>query len=96
MGNSETRSVYRKHDDWYYFEKLPPRLREALNTSAYEYDSKWFYDHWNKGKSVDWCIKMLREADLERGVKDIKWRAGFKWQTARSPLAVTKVKPLYR
>lgn len=96
MGNSRTSSVHRLKDDWHYFDKLPPRLRAALNGSAYEYDSKWFYDRWNQGTlSVDKCIKIIREADLEQALKAVKWRDGFKWRSEKSATAVTRVRPLY-
>lgn len=97
MGNGITRSsAPRKKDNWYYLEKLPPRLRQALCNAAYTWDAKWFYDYWNKGKSVDWCIAKIKEADLEWALKDVKWRDGFKWKSARSATAVTKVRPLYK
>lgn len=95
MGNGITRSAYRKKDKWHYLDKLPPRLRQALCNAAYTWDPKWFYDHWNKGKSVDWCINEIKKADLEQSIKDVKWREGFKWKSTRSATAATKVRPLY-
>ena len=96
MGNYATQSGYRKHDDWYYLEKLPIRLRQALCNSAYPYDTKWFYDRWNKGKSVDWCIQQARNEDLRQALEDVKWRDGFKWQRIKSATKETKVRPLYK
>jgi hypothetical protein len=64
MGNHAVRRVHRKHDNWYYLEKLPPRLRQALCNAAFTWDAKWFYDNWNKGKSVDWCISEIKRWDL--------------------------------
>jgi hypothetical protein len=95
MGNGLTRSGYRKKDNWYYLEKLPPRLRLALCHAAYTWDAKWFYDHWNKGKSVDWCIERIKEADWAKAMEDVKWRDGFKWKKEKSPTRQTDVKPLY-
>lgn len=95
MGNYRTGSGSRKHDNWYYLEKLPPRLRMALAHAAFAWDAKWFYDHWNKGKSVDWCIAKIKEWDLHEANSDVKWRTGFKWNSAKSATKVTKVKPLY-
>lgn len=95
MGNGITRSVHRKRDNWYYLDKLPPRLRLALCEAAFTWDAKWFYDHWNKGKSVDWCIREIREADLRKAYEDVKWRDGFKWRKETSPAKATKVRPLY-
>lgn len=95
MGNHATRSAYRKHDNWYYLDKLPVRLRQALCNSVYTYDAKWFYDRWNKGKSVDWCIKQARDEDMRRALEDVKWRDGFKWNRMKSATKETKVKPLY-
>lgn len=95
MGNHATRSANRKHDNWYYLEKLPVRLRQALCNAAYPWDAKWFYDHWNRGKSVDWCISEIKSADLRRAYEDVKWRDGFKWKKVTSAAKATKVRPLY-
>jgi len=95
MGNHATRSVARKHDNWYYLDKLPRRLRMALAHAAYPWDAKWFYDHWNNGKSVDWCITEIRRCDLNNAHEDVKWREGFKWKKTASPAKATKLRPLY-
>lgn len=94
MGNGQTRSGYRKRDNWYYLDKLPQRLRLALCNAAYTWDAKWFYDRWNGGKSVDWCIDKIREADLDMAMSDVKWRDGFKWNTMKTSARAAKVKPL--
>lgn len=96
MGNHATSGKARKHGDWYYLEKLPPRLRAALCDAAFSWDTKWFYDHWNKGKSVDWCIGEIKRWDLHRAYEDVKWRDGFKWKKEPSAAKATKVRPLYR
>jgi hypothetical protein len=95
MGNYRTGSGSRKHDNWYYLDKLPRRLRMAIAHAAYVWDAKWFYDHWNKGKSVDWCISELKRWDLNEAQKDVKWREGFKWAREKSPAKATKLRPLY-
>lgn len=95
MGNSRT-SGYRKTSQYHYLEKMPRRLRDALNGAAFSYDTKWFYDRWNQGTlSVDKCIKIIREADMEQAIKAVKWRDGFKWRSEKSATAVTRVRPLY-
>jgi hypothetical protein len=96
MGNYRTGSGSRKKDNWYYLDKLPPRLRAAICNSAFVWDSKYIYDHWNKGKSVDWCISNLKQWDLHEAAKDLKTRKGFKWKSEPSPYKVHKVRPLYR
>lgn len=96
MGNGITRSGYRKHDSFYYLDKLPSRLRQALCSAAFTWDPKWFLDHWNKGKSVDWCIAKIKEADTQMAMQPMKERDGFKWRTIPSVTSETKVKPLYR
>jgi hypothetical protein len=89
-------SGYRKTSEYVYLEKLPRRLRDALNGAAYTYDAKWFYDRWNQGTlSVDKAIKVIREADMEQAIKAVKWRDGFKWRSEKSATAVTRVRPLY-
>ena len=95
MTNHATRRSNRKHDNWFYLDKLPPRLRAALCDAAFAWDAKWFYDKWNKGRSVDWCISEIRRADLQSAHADIKWRDGFKWSKCVSPAKETKVRPLY-
>lgn len=95
MGNYATRSSSRKRDNWYYFDKLPARLRQALSDAAFVWDAKWFYDHWNRGKSVDWCISEIKCWDLHQSYEDVKYRNGFKWVKITSPSKVTKVRPLY-
>lgn len=95
MANHATRRSNRKHDNWYYLEKLPPRLRQALCNAAFAWDAKWFYDHWNRGKSVDWCISEIKRWDLHNAYEDIKWRDGFKWRRETSAAKATKVRPLY-
>ena len=96
MANYSGRSTSRRHSDWYYLEKLPRRLRDALNGAAYTWDCKWFYDHWNKGKSVDWCIGEIKRWDLHKAYEDVKWREGFKWKRETSAAKATKVRPLYK
>lgn len=62
--NTYTGGGRRVRPDSYYFEKLPRRMRDALNASAFEWDSKWFYDRWNKGRSVDSLILDLEKYNL--------------------------------
>lgn len=95
MGNYRTGSGSRIRDSYYYLEKLPPRLRQAICGAAYLWDAKWFYDHWKKGKSVDYLISEIKRWDLHEAYKDVKWRKGFKWQKATSAAKETKVRPLY-
>lgn len=95
VANHKTRSLNRKHDNWYYLEKLPARLRQALCNAAFAWDAKWFYDHWNKGRTVDWCIAKIKEWDLLEASEDVKWRNGFKWQKVKSATKETKIHPLY-
>lgn len=63
-GNSAT-GGYRKRTWDYYHAKLPRRLRLALAHAVFEWDDKWFYDKWNNGKSVDWCIAELKKWDTK-------------------------------
>lgn len=96
MGNHAVRRVRRKHDNWYYLDKLPARLRLALCDAAFTWDAKWFYDHWNKGKSVDWCITQIKNADLQKAMEAHKIRDGFKWRMIPSITKETGVTPLYK
>jgi hypothetical protein len=96
MGNGQTRRGSRKRDNWYYIDKLPPRLRLALCDAAFTWDAKWFYDHWNKGKSVDWCIDQIKRADLNKALEPEKIRDGFKWRALPSITKETGVTPLYK
>lgn len=95
MKRNSSGSGSQSRPDDFYFDKLPPRLRLALAGAAFDYSSKWFYDKWNSGKSVDWCIAEIKQADRLRAVKMIKWRKGFNWLKAAPCLKETKVKPLY-
>lgn len=96
MGNGQYGGRYRKTDNFYYLDKLPTRLRQALCNAAFTWDAKWFYDNWNKGKSVDWCIDQIKQADIQKALEPSKVRDGFKWKTIPSVTRETKVKPLYR
>jgi hypothetical protein len=95
MGNGITGRGRRTRDNWYYLDKLPPRLRLALCHAAFTWDAKWFYDRWNKGKSVDSLIAEIKQSDRHWASKPVKTRKGFKWMTEPSPMCQTKVPPLY-
>lgn len=82
--------------DWAHFDKLPAMLREALRTSAFEYDARWYYDRWREGFSVSRLIRHTRECDLQYALADqVTWMRGREY---RSPSVVgsTGVRPLYR
>jgi hypothetical protein len=98
MGNQAGgRSTSRKHNDWWYFDRLPPQLRQELTKLSQSYDPKWFYDRWNGGKhSIPSLIRAAKSADLEAAKKPVKWRVGFKWQSVPSATKATGVRPLYK
>lgn len=95
MGNFKTRSVSRQHDDWFYFEQLPPTLRKALACSPFTWDSKWFLDRWKKSpKGLEECLRLLKDVNDAHAKKPVKIRVGNKWKTEKSPTSLHGVKPL--
>jgi hypothetical protein len=86
-GNSRS-GGYRRTSSYHYLEQLPARLREAIAGAAYTWDAKWFFDHWQDGKSVDWCIDKIKEWDRHEAMKPHKHRNGFKWESTPSAFSV--------
>lgn len=38
------------HDDFWYYDRLPPTARQALANAAFDWSAGYFYNRWNKGK----------------------------------------------
>lgn len=53
MGANTTqngRGYHAKHDDFWYFDRLPPTARNALAEAAFNWSSGAVYNRWQRGK----------------------------------------------
>jgi len=93
MTNYTSRN-YRVRPDSFYFDKLPHRLRHALSHSTFTWDSKWFYDRWNKGWTVDHCIAELNKWNLKACLTPFDAKIKKFYAAHGNPTKETGVSPL--
>lgn len=91
MTNSSRGGYASKHPDEYYYEKLGPKVRKALQESVTEWSSRWCYKMVQE-KGSDYVIRTLRDADVGFMKKGFKMEA-FK-KNHPSSYTAAKVKPL--
>ena len=49
--SQQTSRVFRgRHDDFWYYDRLPPTARKALAEAAFDWASGWAYGAWQRGK----------------------------------------------
>lgn len=68
--NAERSKRQRIRDDWWYFDRLSPKVRSLLADCAFNYDSKWLYDNLKKGVPFSIIEAAAKGADLDRCLKD--------------------------
>lgn len=39
------------HDDFWYYDRLPPTARRALADAAFSWSAGFYYNRWNRGRS---------------------------------------------
>jgi Family of unknown function (DUF6525) len=56
-----------KHDDLWYYDRLPPTARHALANAAFDWSAGYFYNRWTKAKpgfkSGADVAKQVKQAD---------------------------------
>lgn len=91
MTNGQRGGSASKYPDEYYYDKLGPRVRKALQDSVTTWSSKWAYKMVNE-KGAEWVIMELRKADYDFMKKGHKFKAFEK--NHPSSCVACKVKPL--
>lgn len=91
MANSSRSGNPSKHPDEYYYEKLGPKVRKALQDSVTEWSSRWCYKMVQE-KGADYVIRQLRDADANFMKNGFRMKH-FQKNVASSYVAA-KVKPL--
>jgi hypothetical protein len=70
------RSFFGRHDDLWYFDRLPPTARQALAEAAFNWAAGWVYSQWRHGKrgfkTGPEVAARVVEADASQITKDRK------------------------
>ena len=90
MANSPHGGYAHKHPDEYYYEKLGPKVRKALQESVTEWSSRWAYKMVQE-HGADYVIKTLRDADVSFMKKGFRMKHFEK--NVQSSFVAAKVKP---
>lgn len=88
MANSARASYATKYPDEYYYEKLGPKVRKALQESVTEWSARWCY----KMVQERGAAAVLKDADIDFMKKG--WRMKHFTKNVKSSYFETKVKPL--
>lgn len=64
-------SAQLKHDDFYYYDRLPPSARQALANAKFDWSSGYYYNRWAKAVSgfKTGAAVAQRVAEADRRVK---------------------------